>query len=72
MTIVSFSATKMDLWAAVLTNSILLLGAAVSGISFSFTYIKTRTEIFEQRNRFIERRMGITVEYVAPAKKPSK
>lgn len=66
MTIVSFSATKMDFWAAVLTNSILLLGAVVSGISFSFNYIKTRTEIFEQRNRFIERRMGITVEYVAP------
>jgi len=73
VTIVSFSVAKMDLWQAVLTNSALLLGAIVSGISFSYNYIRTRASVFEQRNRFLERRMGLTVEYVAPTNpKPNK
>lgn len=71
MTIVSFGQTDMTIWQALLTNSILLLSSVISGVTMATSYIKTRTLVFEQRNRFLARRMGINIEYL-PTKKQTK
>jgi len=70
----SFGQVDMTFWQALLTNGILFINAMVSGISFAYSYIKTRTAVFEQRNRFLDRRMGITTVYIpaAPASKKLK
>jgi hypothetical protein len=67
-TAVLFGQGDMSFLEAAITNGLLLLNAVVSGISFAYSFIKTRTAVFEQKNRFLQRRMGITVECTSPKK----
>lgn len=63
MTIFAFNQPDMNFWQSLITNSVLLLNSLISGISMANSYIKTRTAVFEQKNRFLERRMGINNSY---------
>lgn len=68
MTIIAFNQPDMTVWQSLLTNSVLLLNSVISGISMANSYIKTRTAVFEQKNRFLERRMGINDKYIPEPK----
>ena len=59
MTAISFTGGMANFWVELAKNATLLMSGAVSAILFSYNYIKRRTAVFEQKNRFLQRRMGI-------------
>lgn len=61
----SFSLVSVDFWTTFVTNFTLFLGAMVSGFASSYKDIKLKTAIYEKRNRFILKRLKISVEYIA-------
>lgn len=63
LTIVSPSNGDINIWAELVKNATLLLGGTVSAMTLSLNYIKIRTDIFEQRNRFLLSRMDINISY---------
>lgn len=69
--ILSFNPSYPNLLTALLTNSTLIVGASVSGLTFANKTIKRNTAMYEMRNRFLSRRLNIDVEYVAPVETES-
>lgn len=65
-----FSLTAPNFLVAFLMNATLFLGAVASALYSSVNYTKYRQGVFEARNRFFERRLGIKDEY--GAKKPGE
>lgn len=63
MTIMQFTGGMANFWVELFKNLTLLLGGAVSAVMLSYTYVKVRTGVFEQKNKFLEKRMGIMDKY---------
>lgn len=53
------AASGTNLWFSILSNLTLIAGALVSAVSSSFNYVKMRTNVFDARNRFLERRLDM-------------
>lgn len=58
-----FSLTAPNFLIALMMNATLFLGAIVSALISSVNYTKYRQGVFEARNHFFERRLGIKDEY---------
>lgn len=65
MSVISFVFTYMNFWQAFLTNTVLFFGSAISGFYSSIAKTNFKTNIYENRNTFFERRLGITDKYTA-------
>lgn len=63
MTIMQFTGGMANFWVELFKNLTLLLGGAVSAVMLSYTYVKIRTGVFDQKNKFLEKRMGIMDKY---------
>ena len=58
--VVSFTFTSMSFWQAFLTNLVLFFGSAMSGFTSSYTKTNFKTQIYENRNTFFEKRLGLS------------
>ena len=63
MTVMNYTGGMTNFWVELSKNATLLLGGASSAIMLSYNYVKNRTSVFEQKNNFLEKRMGIMEEY---------
>ncbi len=64
MSVISFVFTYMNFWQAFLTNTVLFFGSAISGFYSSIAKTNFKTNIYENRNTFFERRLGITDKFI--------
>lgn len=60
----SFAFNSLPFWQAFIKNVTLFFGAAVSGFSSSRAKTNFKTSIYENRNTFFERRLGITDKFI--------
>lgn len=63
MTAISRAETNLDLAYVIISNIVLVLGACISAIAMSYQYIRLRTSVFERRNIFLSKRLGLTDEF---------
>lgn len=63
MSVISFVFTYMNFWQALLTNAVLFFGSAISGFYSSVAKTNFKTSVYENRNAFFERRLGITEKF---------
>lgn len=63
LAMIGFSFYTPNFLISLLKNITFLLNGMVCGISCAIHNIKLRTSIYENRNRFFQRRMGIELEY---------
>lgn len=68
MSVISFVFTYMNFWQALLTNTVLFFGSAISGFYSSIAKTNFKTSIYENRNAFFERRLGITDKFLDEVK----
>lgn len=61
--VTSFSFVAPDFWSAILTNFTLFCGATMSGFISSSRSIKQKTALYEKRNQFLHKYLGLTTEY---------
>lgn len=61
--IVNYKFTNTNIWQIILNQLVMFSGSVISAIGVSRHYIKLRTLNFAERNRFLERRMGIKDKY---------
>lgn len=64
MASIGYSFQRPDFWPVLIMNASLFIGAAVSGITQSFSHARFRTAVYEVRNEFLRKRMNIMDEYV--------
>lgn len=63
MASIGYSFQRPDFFAVFLTNMSLFVAAAASGIMQSYSHARFRAAVFEERNKFLSRRMNIMDEY---------
>lgn len=59
----TFSLTSVPFWQAFVKNVTMFFGAAISGFASSRGKTNFKTSIYENRNTFFERRLGITEKF---------
>ena len=59
----TFSLTSVPFWQAFVKNVTMFFGAAISGFASSRGKTNFKTSIYENRNAFFERRLGITEKF---------
>ena len=62
MSAISRAETNLDLVYVIISNAVLVGGACASAIAMSYNYLKLRTSVFERRNIFLSKRLGLTDE----------
>lgn len=60
----TFSLTSIPFWQAFVKNVTMFFGAAISGFASSRGKTNFKTNIYENRNTFFERRLGITDKFI--------
>lgn len=63
MSAISRAETNLDLVYVIISNAVLVGGACASAIAMSYNYLKLRTSVFERRNIFLSKRLGLTDEF---------
>ena len=64
MSVISFVFTYMNFWQALLTNTVLFFGSAISGFYSSVAKTNFKTAVYENRNAFFERRLGLSDKFL--------